>query len=698
MRGTLAQFKQNMVKFWTGNLLVPQVAGEIVGLCAKPKNARQVLGLDIYEMQLLCRHFRATFVFELYGAFCARRADMVSFMENYFHPHQQATLLAQLERVQKSVASDLGFARDTQREETKFKIHLRAAQENHEAAIRAKAAVAKEKEKEAVAAAAKAAVAAVAAAAAEAAEAAGEDWQPADDAAAAASVTAGTPKARKKGFGKGKKGRADDAAPAAVTAAAAASSSAATGGKPPLSVTGRGSAVASMSSSSSSSSSTAGAGGDGDSSVGSRSSSSSNVSSLSTAPPRQRRRSTPFKGRGKVGPGLGLAAATSSLDPEKAPKPKYDGNISSNQLDYRPDDPAAEVAPPLRLPMIVPLEDKPSSRSSSRNSKQRRGRARADSNGDSGGGSGGSGGGGGEDSASSPGPGSRSRTSTAAAAAAASAAAAAVAASAAAAAATAAAEAAAAGGGGGTRGAGAMAPPAVEEEDFLDPSTLMASLDNVSVPESNLDSFLREPELVEEDDTAEAFRQWTASKYRAMDLNQYFVHPEIEKHAELDLNHFGLGEDETNMLHGYLEDNQVSGIEKGMNEGKGGQKGSRKAGREDGGDHHALYIRRHRLSLSTSSLSHLPRLGLRRAMQARPHTRAQTRHFQHTHTQTDRHTHRHTHTDTDTHTRTHTQTHTHTHTHTRTHYRPSKPCACRTTASARGAPRTWRAQSAAMPC
>ena len=55
IRGTMSQFKKNVLKFWSASLLVPLAPGEIVGLCAKPKNARQVLGLDIYEVCGRCR-------------------------------------------------------------------------------------------------------------------------------------------------------------------------------------------------------------------------------------------------------------------------------------------------------------------------------------------------------------------------------------------------------------------------------------------------------------------------------------------------------------------------------------------------------------------------------------------------------------------------------------------------------------------
>lgn len=124
-----------MIKFWTSSLLVPQAAGEIIGLCAKPKNARQILGLDIYETQLLCRHFQVKLVFELYRKFDADRKPLDTFMNAYFHPNQMATLLAQLERLQKTLKKDLGFVRAVQREETKFVIARQAEQKRVEAEI-----------------------------------------------------------------------------------------------------------------------------------------------------------------------------------------------------------------------------------------------------------------------------------------------------------------------------------------------------------------------------------------------------------------------------------------------------------------------------------------------------------------------------------------------------------------------------------
>lgn len=91
----------------------------------------------------------------------------------------------------------------------------------------------------------------------------------------------------------------------------------------------------------------------------------------------------------------------------------------------------------------------------------------------------------------------------------------------------------------------------------MDPATIKTSLEQASVPESDIDVFLKEPEIVRDSNAIDTFEKWSEKKYRAVDLTEYIVHPEIGKHAELDLNHFGLGEDETNMLYGYLEDNQA---------------------------------------------------------------------------------------------------------------------------------------------
>ena len=124
-----------MIKFWTTSLLVPQVAGEIIGLCAKPKNARQVLGLDIYETQLLCRHFQVELVFQLYRRYHNDPKPMTTFMNAYFHPHQAAMLNAQFDRLKKTLKKDLGFTKALQREETKYIIGRRAAQKRKEMEI-----------------------------------------------------------------------------------------------------------------------------------------------------------------------------------------------------------------------------------------------------------------------------------------------------------------------------------------------------------------------------------------------------------------------------------------------------------------------------------------------------------------------------------------------------------------------------------
>ena len=128
VRGTLADFKKNMVKFWTSSLLAPQAPGELIGLCAKPRNARQVLGIDIYEVQLLCRNFKATRVDEMYHAFCERRDEFVKCMENYFHPQQTATILAQLDRIGEALGADREFAALIHAEEKQLKA-VKAAEE-----------------------------------------------------------------------------------------------------------------------------------------------------------------------------------------------------------------------------------------------------------------------------------------------------------------------------------------------------------------------------------------------------------------------------------------------------------------------------------------------------------------------------------------------------------------------------------------
>ena len=138
VRGTISQFKKYMVKFWTSSLLVPQAPGEVIGLCAKPRNARQVLGIDIYEMQLLCHNFKANKVYELFHVFCERREEFVKFMGNFFHPKQQTTIVAQLDRIQEAINDDPEFATLVENEEQRT-LKARAAElERIEAAEKAK--------------------------------------------------------------------------------------------------------------------------------------------------------------------------------------------------------------------------------------------------------------------------------------------------------------------------------------------------------------------------------------------------------------------------------------------------------------------------------------------------------------------------------------------------------------------------------
>ncbi len=84
---------------------------------------------------------------------------------------------------------------------------------------------------------------------------------------------------------------------------------------------------------------------------------------------------------------------------------------------------------------------------------------------------------------------------------------------------------------------------------MMDGSLLTTNFDNAEAPEYNIHEYLREAEVVEVDPgTEQALARMRADRFRAKDLQTYFVHSEVDKQSELDLNHFSLGEDETNML------------------------------------------------------------------------------------------------------------------------------------------------------
>ena len=68
---------------------------------------------------------------------------------------------------------------------------------------------------------------------------------------------------------------------------------------------------------------------------------------------------------------------------------------------------------------------------------------------------------------------------------------------------------------------------------------------------ATIHSYLEESEaVVAVDDGGEAaVAKFHAEKFQARGLQRYFVHEEVDKQTELDLNHFSLGDDETNMLY-----------------------------------------------------------------------------------------------------------------------------------------------------
>ena len=92
------------------------------------------------------------------------------------------------------------------------------------------------------------------------------------------------------------------------------------------------------------------------------------------------------------------------------------------------------------------------------------------------------------------------------------------------------------------------------ENALLQPS----SFDDAEAPEYDIDAYLAESDAgVNVSATAEVrqtteFQQLKAERFRTKDLRAYFVHDEVDKQTELDLNHFSLGEDETNMLYGHV--------------------------------------------------------------------------------------------------------------------------------------------------
>ena len=95
------------------------------------------------------------------------------------------------------------------------------------------------------------------------------------------------------------------------------------------------------------------------------------------------------------------------------------------------------------------------------------------------------------------------------------------------------------------------------KEDVVNQALLRNAFEAPDAPESNLDSYLRETEAaVNTEEEEAALAVFKADKFKTKSLKQYFVHEEVDKQTELDLNHFSLGVDETNMLYGYLEDNK----------------------------------------------------------------------------------------------------------------------------------------------